>query len=1058
MAVKACLYPQFKRCLGWNDALGAVQCGVGYLQGSPGCLGCAQGYYARTDGACVPCGADRGDVLAILRPMLLFFACLLAAGCTMFVLIVLIQRRHGGTLKSGLRRAMQWTVSAFVTLQTISAVGNGSSALPSFMRSMFQLLDVFNFNFPGVNAACLSRQPGQRFLARNGLFIASFILMAALCWLLYANSRQSQCSSRSSSSSPSSASAAARLSAFKLPGLTGLTASQDQDDDTERPPNKPSFAQKVTERLLSLVTYLCAIAYSPLVAAVWTTLYCIPTDVTMRQYAALLTSAGETPPSVPAARANDVINVRLLASDSTIVCGIGPHAISQALGAISLVIFVVAYPVITFAWIVRVLRARLPMQEEGSSKGLGNDAQAGNASDDGKAGDPSAGGGDGVVAVQRRPSTVLTARKSVVSASPAASATTVTVTTPLTTTSGLGPGTASSAVVTTPSPRYTISRSRSTLSGLSLGLADVKVPADDDNDVDSDGDSDACDNLAEGTRGAKAAAGGTAASPGVQSSTATAPHSTVVTILSPFQASKRLTGSANKSRVAGTLNGRTQAVRRSSALALHASNKRSEPQQQQGQGGGSRGFSIYAVPSSLVLPGDGSGCGGEGSVVNPMLAKRGDSSGGKGVVAAVATTAGQTKSQVAGLRRPVVVSSASAPRRQSTITSPSQQPVTASLQRRYPFTKLITAAPRLFSLASLHALAARLGIDVLFGKTGASVDAASEEGDQERATSHFFGSDTYATRFYMRHWEMVVLFWLTLISTITKNPRSRTSAMVGYGATAFTLFAFLGILLIARPYKPTARHKYGVDVCSSITSILGVLLNFTVAASMGVIVADQAPDADLPIEVLVMAYITFAACILLLIVLVVSFLWTGVQGAKAEQLSRGPRSPSSASAEKGAGDSKRRMSKRMSLTGTAHAAARISYGAQQARSKRNMSGFSTRSMSGTGPSLRGMSVASSRGLQTPDPQSASPSRRQSFAPRGSIVLRPSPSAGSIRDPRGSLFIPSPFATRRDTLIGTGTTAAASNASPASMGAARLLATFEPEAISDAPLIAYRRTR
>lgn len=57
--VLACPRPASARCLGWNATMGAVQCGAGYLQGSPLCSACAPGYHAdAASGACVRCPAD----------------------------------------------------------------------------------------------------------------------------------------------------------------------------------------------------------------------------------------------------------------------------------------------------------------------------------------------------------------------------------------------------------------------------------------------------------------------------------------------------------------------------------------------------------------------------------------------------------------------------------------------------------------------------------------------------------------------------------------------------------------------------------------------------------------------------------------------------------------------------------------------------------------------------------------------------------------------------------------------------------------------------------------
>jgi len=44
-----------EKCLGWNAAIGAAQCGESYLQGSYLCSACARSYYLFDDGTCLPC-------------------------------------------------------------------------------------------------------------------------------------------------------------------------------------------------------------------------------------------------------------------------------------------------------------------------------------------------------------------------------------------------------------------------------------------------------------------------------------------------------------------------------------------------------------------------------------------------------------------------------------------------------------------------------------------------------------------------------------------------------------------------------------------------------------------------------------------------------------------------------------------------------------------------------------------------------------------------------------------------------------------------------------------
>ena len=48
--VVRCSPPSLDRCLNWTQ--GATLCGTGYLQGSPGCKACDDGFFLYADGAC----------------------------------------------------------------------------------------------------------------------------------------------------------------------------------------------------------------------------------------------------------------------------------------------------------------------------------------------------------------------------------------------------------------------------------------------------------------------------------------------------------------------------------------------------------------------------------------------------------------------------------------------------------------------------------------------------------------------------------------------------------------------------------------------------------------------------------------------------------------------------------------------------------------------------------------------------------------------------------------------------------------------------------------------
>ena len=101
-APAACDVPAQDRCVGWSTALGATQCGVGYLQSSTRCTSCVSGYYAKI-GVCTRCPEGGQQYAAVL----MFLGIVAGAMAVLLLLIVVLTRRIGGTFKGGVMRCVR---------------------------------------------------------------------------------------------------------------------------------------------------------------------------------------------------------------------------------------------------------------------------------------------------------------------------------------------------------------------------------------------------------------------------------------------------------------------------------------------------------------------------------------------------------------------------------------------------------------------------------------------------------------------------------------------------------------------------------------------------------------------------------------------------------------------------------------------------------------------------------------------------------------------------------------------------------------------------------------
>lgn len=173
--------PPASRCIGWDAALGVVQCAPGYRPRSVGCGACDGGYYPDDVGSCSRC-PDGVDALAIARPLLIFAGALAAAAGLLYACLLLVAKLVGGTVAGGAWRMAEFVTWAISAVQVVSQVAQAASpGLPDFARAAYSAINVFQFVGVALPPACIGGYP---FLGQAVQFALVLACMAVLLSLV----------------------------------------------------------------------------------------------------------------------------------------------------------------------------------------------------------------------------------------------------------------------------------------------------------------------------------------------------------------------------------------------------------------------------------------------------------------------------------------------------------------------------------------------------------------------------------------------------------------------------------------------------------------------------------------------------------------------------------------------------------------------------------------------------------------------------------------------------------------------------------------------------------
>ena len=203
-----CDAPEKKRCRGMvHGSTNGSQCGIGY-EGYK-CGKCQQNYYFAF-GACEACSAfnasaadvQRPDILDGIGPLLWLAFGLLLGFAVVVLVVVMIQRRQGGSVAGGIARSMDFICYVIILFQTTLYIANESvqknanivlnnvynsdvgSGKRSFIESFFRSMTVFQLDFSlAVKLPCLGDDTDwfeQLYVA----LVVIFVLVYAVALLL----------------------------------------------------------------------------------------------------------------------------------------------------------------------------------------------------------------------------------------------------------------------------------------------------------------------------------------------------------------------------------------------------------------------------------------------------------------------------------------------------------------------------------------------------------------------------------------------------------------------------------------------------------------------------------------------------------------------------------------------------------------------------------------------------------------------------------------------------------------------------------------------------------
>jgi hypothetical protein len=354
--VQACAPPSEDRCVGWDVSADSTVCGPSYRPDSVGCHSCADGYYGELDGSCAACPAPAtlaGRGLGIALGVLLAAAAVWGA-CKLATVVA------GGSTRLRLTSALHYAFWALSVVALLAQVAKTApQGLPPFMVGMYAALATFQLDGRLLPSVCLGAGVPQPFTGAIMLMTAPLVLLAvaALLSVLALPKGKSRAAADPFATAVADKAAVTATpsplmaAAAKARGARAAVASAVPAAATQ-PPSSPC-AMALTAIAGPACTTCLAFAvllYPAVTDTALALLQCTNAVLTLAQYAQ---TDGADASSAVAVPGTPFVQARLLAGDSHYVCFAGSHRPAGQLAVVTLVAYVLLWPLGSAAWALR---------------------------------------------------------------------------------------------------------------------------------------------------------------------------------------------------------------------------------------------------------------------------------------------------------------------------------------------------------------------------------------------------------------------------------------------------------------------------------------------------------------------------------------------------------------------------------------------------------------------------------------------------------------------------------------------------------------------------------
>jgi hypothetical protein len=251
-------------------------------------------------------------VWVFVKPLLIFFGCLLAVTVVFYAVLHVVSKAVGGSVAGGAARMAQFAAWAVTVVQLIAQVGRAATpGLPSFVRTAYAAVNIFQFDGVAVPAGCTPLYPFTSQAVIMSVVLVALVVVATLH--------------------------------FPVNVVSNWTKGRKHRDSiSDIRPTRSRLWRISNTATLKLLLLLYPIATN----AVFGLVNCTDVDMSVRTYFTLNQDASRAVGMHP----TDQIKVSVLVSNPYYVCYEASHATVGYLSWLVIAAYVIAYPLGSLVW------------------------------------------------------------------------------------------------------------------------------------------------------------------------------------------------------------------------------------------------------------------------------------------------------------------------------------------------------------------------------------------------------------------------------------------------------------------------------------------------------------------------------------------------------------------------------------------------------------------------------------------------------------------------------------------------------------------------------------